>query len=57
MDTVGAIQSIINTLEGLDIKSTYDNMDKLLGCLQLLVRIRDELKKTVEVNDGNDHAE
>ena len=37
------LQKIINTIEGLDIKSTYDNMNRLLGCLQLLIKDRDEL--------------
>ena len=49
------IQAVINTLQGLDIKATYDNMDKLLGCLQMLGKVRDQLN--AEVKDGNDHAE
>ena len=57
MDYAKDIQIVISTLEGLEIKSTYENMDRLLGCLQLLAKIRDELQKTPEVKDGNDHAE
>ena len=50
------IQNVISTLEGLDIKSTYDNMNRLLGCLQVLANVRDALDAQ-EVKDGNDHAE
>lgn len=55
MDTANMIQAVIRTLEGLDIKSTYSNMDKLLGCMQTLEKIRDELKEVK--TDGTDHAE
>ena len=49
------IQMVISTLEGLDIKSSYENMDRLLGCMQTLAKVRDALN--AEVKDGNDHAE
>lgn len=49
------IQAVINTLEGLDIKSTYENMNKILGCMQVLAGIRDELNK--EGQNGNADAE
>lgn len=55
MDTASMIQAVISTLEGLDIKSTYENMDRLLGCMQTLKKIRDELKEGR--TDGDDHAE
>ena len=55
MVTSDMVQAVINTLQGLDIKATYENMDKLLGCLQMLGKVRDRLN--AEVNDGNDHAE
>ena len=57
MDYATNIQNVITTLEGLEIKSSYDNMDRLLGCMQLLARIRDELRKKPEVNDGNADSE
>ena len=49
------IQMVINTLESLDIKATYNNMDRLLGCMQSLAKVRDALN--AEVEDGNDQAE
>lgn len=57
MDHAAQIQNVITTLEGLEIKSTYENMDRLLGCMQVLANVRDELTKTPEVKDGNADAE
>ena len=37
------IQVVISTLEGLNIKSTYENMNRLLGSMQALEEIKDEL--------------
>ena len=39
------IQKVINTLEELTIKSTFDNMNKLLGCLQVLADVRNQLQQ------------
>lgn len=50
------IQKVLNTLEGLDIRPTYDNMNRLLGCMQVLVNVRDELEKE-DASDGNADAE
>ena len=55
-EMVTRIQSVINTLEGLDIRSTYENMDRLLGCLQVLAKIRDDLKEKEAKADGNPDA-
>lgn len=51
------IQAVINTLQGLDIKSTFDNTSKLFGCYQVLAEVRDALNSMKEDQDGNDHAE
>lgn len=56
MDTVSMIQAVISTLEGLDIKSTYENMDRLLGCMQTLEKVKDALRE-VKTDAGADHAE
>lgn len=55
--TADMVQAVINTLQGLDIKASYENMDKLLGCLQMLAKVRDALNAPAEVENGNDHAE
>ena len=57
MATADMVQAVINTLSNLDIKSTYENMDKLLGCLQMLAKVRDRLNAPAEVQDGNTDAE
>ena len=42
------IQIVINTLQHLDIKSTFENMNRLMGALQTLAKLRDELTKLKE---------
>lgn len=44
-DLVERIQVVMNTIQDLDIKSTFDNMNHLMGVLQELSRIRDEVQK------------
>jgi len=51
------LQKVINTLELLDIRPTYDNMSKLLGCMQVLAEVRDDIKKQEVVVDGNADTE
>ena len=54
------IQVVMNTIQDLDIKATFDNMNHLMGALQTLAFIRDELKDVpvLEVSeDGNADAE
>ena len=46
------IQMVINTIEDLDIKSTFDNMNKLLGSLQTLASVRDALNSTQEAKES-----
>lgn len=43
MDIISGINLVIETLQGLNIQSTRDNMDKLLGSIQLLDKIRDTI--------------
>ena len=63
MDISNEAQRVINTLSTLEITSTYENMDKLLGCLQVMARIRDAAQALVrqgaamEAEDGNIDAE
>ena len=49
-ENINKIQAVINALEGLDIKATYENMNRLLGSMQTLAEVRDSLK---EVSNGN----
>ena len=60
---VNTIQIVINTLQDLDIKSTFDNMNRLMGAIQTLAKIRDDMEtmsndETVELfEDGEKVAE
>lgn len=59
-DLAEKIQVVMNTIQDLDIKSTFDNMNHLMGVLQALASIRDELKDVpvLEVSeDGNADTE
>lgn len=61
MNFADRIQMVISTLDGLDIKATKNNLDRTLGSIQELERIRDELMindiKTEEAQDGNADSE
>lgn len=37
------IKALLNTLQQIEIKSTKDNLDKMLGCIVTLEKIEQEL--------------
>lgn len=39
------IQTVINTLQDLDIKSTFHNMNRLMGAIDTLAKLRDEMNQ------------
>jgi len=43
--TAEKIQIVMNTIQDLDIKSTFNNMNRLMAVLQTLAQIRDELNE------------
>lgn len=45
------LRAIRQTLEKLHIEATYDNMSKLLGCLQALDALIEEAEKDVHADD------
>jgi uncharacterized coiled-coil DUF342 family protein len=55
------IQIVINTIQDLEIKSTFDNMNRLMGAIQTLAALRDELNRQAHVQeektDGHADAE
>ena len=53
------IQMAINTLQDLDIKSTFDNMNHIMGAIQTLAQVRDALDEQSqgEVIDLKEDAE
>ena len=54
-----SITAVITTLENIEIKATYDNLDKLLGCQQVLRTIIGNLAEEngSEENDGSTDSE
>ena len=44
------LKAIYSTLQTLSIATTYDNMNKLLGCLQALREVYDELSQEEHIN-------
>lgn len=56
-EQVNKIKLVISTLEGLDIKATKGNMDRLLGCMQVLEQVADSLVTKEGSEDGNSDAE
>lgn len=55
MDTAAKIQVVINTLQGLDIKASFDNVNHMMGIFQTLAAIRDELQ-TCDLKEVTDDA-
>ena len=47
------VQAVMNTLESLDIKSTYENTNKLLGCFQVLAEVRNNLNAVATIQEEN----
>lgn len=47
-EQANTIQIVINTLQDLDIKSTFNNMNRLMGAIQTLAKLRDELNQKKE---------
>lgn len=47
MKTIETLQAVINTLDKIPV-SGYDNMDKMLGCMQTLIGLKRELETTKE---------
>ena len=57
MNNTDKIQAVINTLESMEIRSTYDNMNRMLGVYQTLAQVRDELAAEEEKDGGEADAE
>ena len=58
MNNATKIQAVINTLEIMNIPSTYDNTNKLLGIYQTLSDVQKDLieKEAVELKEVKDDA-
>lgn len=58
-DLRNSLEAVIKTLECVEIKATYDNLDKMLGCQQVLRTIISNLEEenVTEENNGNSDSE
>ena len=58
-ETATNIQIVINTLETINIPATYQNVSKMLGVYNTLVKVREnpEEKKEEAPADESDQAE
>ena len=50
------VNAVLNTLQELDIKPTYDNLNKLFGCFHVLVDVRNELNTKGTEEKGEQDA-
>lgn len=47
------IQMVMKTLEAIEIKSTIDNMEKLLGCQKMLCEVVSQLQEVKKDGANN----
>lgn len=43
METRDQIQAVINTLEDIEMRCTYSNLQNMYGSMQMLMQIRDSM--------------
>lgn len=56
MNNADRIQLVIDTLQQIELKASYDNMNHLLGCLQTLAEIRDNVREIEERQAQNNNV-
>ena len=49
--TARKIQAVINTLQKIVLPATYENMNNMMGVLQALAAIRDEVENMTKLNN------
>ena len=47
-DQATKIQVVINTLQAMEIKATFDNMNHMMAVLKILAEVRDAIAAPVE---------
>ena len=57
MDIITRIQAVLNTLEILDMKPTYNNTNRMLGIFNTLNDIKNELMQQQEQEGQEDAGE
>lgn len=56
MDIITRIQAVLNTLEILDMKPTYNNTNRMLGIFNTLTDIKNELMQPQKEQEGQEDA-
>ena len=58
VEVINKIKAVVGTLDGglVGVPMTYNNMSKLVGCMQVLTEVVQKLEK-MGVKDGNADAE
>lgn len=56
MDIITKIQAVLNTLEILDMKPTYNNTNRMLGIFNTLNDIKNELMQQQKEQEGQEDA-
>ena len=56
MDIITRIQAVLNTLEILDMKPTYNNTNRMLGIFNTLTDIKNELMQQQQEQEGQEDA-
>jgi len=56
MDIITRIQAVLNTLEILDMKPTYNNTNRMLGIFNTLNDIKNELMQQQQEQEGQEDA-
>ena len=54
MTNAEKIQAVLNTLERMEIRSTYDNTNYMLGIYNTLTEVRDDLQAKEGAEDGGE---
>lgn len=49
--TAKKIQAVINTLQKIMFPATYENMNNMMGVLQALAAVRDEVENMTKLNN------
>jgi len=57
MNNAEKIQAVLNTLELIEVKATYDNMNRILGIHKMLMNVRDDLDRPVKAAEAEEVKE
>lgn len=56
MNNAERLQQVLDTLQQIELRASYDNMNHMLGCLQVLSEIRDSVRAIEEKQAQDDNV-